>query len=313
MSNNRSPRPFRPIACGAAIALMLGTSAIAENHLSPDQLVQVNFVEDAGGSQRIDNAGKLRMLSQRIPAAACNLNAGIAPEQSKALLDGAIAEFDKILAALTFGDETLGIYGAEDRRRTTRVIEELQKKFAPMHAALDDSVEGVPQDAAIQVIADHNMEVLEMAKLLVVEVSGEYANPVALLQSDVIAIDIAGRQRMLTQKASKEICFILSGVNASASQEVLGSTVNTFEVSLNALRNGMPEVGMQPAPNDEIAQGLDQVKEDWNMIKGHVDAVMAGDTLSPEDRAAVFIGLNKTMADMNSVVGLYSDASKLGL
>lgn len=313
MSITWSPRPLRPAAFGAAVALLIGSSAFAENHLSADDLVQVNFVEDSGGSQRIDFAGKLRMLSQRIPAAACNLNAGIAPDESKALLEGSIAEFDKILTALTVGDDAMGIFGAEERRRTTRVIEEVRVKLAPMLAALENSVDGVPQDDAIQVIADHNMEVLEMTKLLVAEVSGEYANPVALLQSDVLALDIAGRQRMLTQKASKEICFIMSDVNASASQEVLGSTINTFEVSLDALRNGMPEVGLQPAPNGDIAQGLDQVKEDWATIRGHIDAVMGGDALSPEDRAAVFVGLNTTMSDMNRVVGLYSDASKLGL
>lgn len=304
---------LKPLTVTAVMAVTFGSGVLAENQAAPVQVTQANFVEESGGSQRIDYSGKLRMLSQRIPAAACNLNAGIVADQSKSILDQSVTEFDHILTALTVGDDALGIYGAEDRRRTTRVIEELRKKFEPVQTALDQSSDGMPQDEAIQVIADHNMEVLEMAKLLVAEISAEYANPVALLQSDVIAIDIAGRQRMLTQKTSKEICLILSGVNASAALETLGSTVNMFEVSLDALRNGMPSVGLRPAPTADIAEGLDLVKNDWDAVKAKIDAVIAGTRLTDEDRAAVFVGLNTTMADMNRVVGLYSDASKLGL
>jgi len=41
--------------------------------------------------------------------------------------------------------------------------------------------------------------------------------------------------------------------------------------------------------------------------------MQAGGTIDDEARAVVFLGLNKTMAEMNRVVGLYSDQSKLDL
>jgi hypothetical protein len=44
-----------------------------------------------------------------------------------------------------------------------------------------------------------------------------------------------------------------------------------------------------------------------------VKEVAAGGTIDNEARALVFTGLNTTMANMNAVVGLYSENSKLGL
>ena len=75
------------------------------------------FVEDVGASERINFSGKLRMLSQRIPAAVCYSNAGVESEKSQEMFESASAEFHTILAALEFGDESLNIKGAEEDRK----------------------------------------------------------------------------------------------------------------------------------------------------------------------------------------------------
>jgi len=296
---------FTPIAC-ALCAALISAPAVQAN------TAQTGFVEDSGASQRIDLSGKLRMLSQRIPAAACALRSGVAPDESRALLENSVNEFNAILFALEFGNDDMGVFGAEERPRTLRVIQEVHAKFDPIQTALNATADGVPSDEAIQILADQNGAVLEMAKLLVVEISGQYSNPVALLQSDAMAIDIAGRQRMLTQKVSKDVCQIATGVNPTSSREALSGTVQIFEASLGALRNGMESVGLEQPPTEEIAAGLDRVQADWMEVKAHIDAVDAGEAISDEERAVVFVGLNKTMADMNKVVGMYSEASKLG-
>lgn len=306
---------FKPASIAAVLTITLANSAASGigNGQMPENLFQANFVENVGGGERVNFSGKLRMLSQRIPAAACNLNAGIATEQSAALLEGAVAEFHTILAALEFGDESLGVIGAEDSRRLQRVIEEVHKYLEPVTAAAKDVQSGNNSEIAVQALADQNMELLNIAKLLVTEISGKYSNPVALMQSDAMAIDIAGRQRMLTQKISKELCFAQSGFNATPSLEALSGTVNTFVVSLDALRNGMEQVGVKPAPNAEIEAGLDTVKADWEQISAYVETVAQGGTVDDATRAEIFLGLNKTMADMNKVVGMYTVASQQGL
>ncbi|MEO0911023.1 MAG: type IV pili methyl-accepting chemotaxis transducer N-terminal domain-containing protein, partial [Pseudomonadota bacterium] len=289
------------LALACALTITFGNGAHAEIQHGEASQVSGGIVQELGGNQRINLSGKLRMLSQRIPAAACNLNAGIAAEDSRAVLSGAVEEFALILDALEHGNDDLGIYGPEERARTLRTIEELHDKLEPILTVLEDGSGEVPNDNAIQLIADENINILVTANLLVSEISGEYSNPAELLQSDAITIDIAGRQRMLTQKVSKEICLTLSRVNESSSRETLGNTIHMFEASLDALQYGMENVGIQPPPNTEIAEGLVIVRSDWNDMKPYLDAIDAGQKLTSAERATVFLGLNRTMADMNRV------------
>lgn len=295
--------------------MLLNASARAETPYfqpSPASVVKIGYSTDLGASERIDYAGRLRMLSQRIPAATCNLNAGVEPGASRALQKSAITEFKRILTALEFGDRELGILGVEKRSRTLKAIKEVHRSFDPLHLAANTAQDGVPSAIAVKMTAGYSSKVLESAKRLVAEVSTEYSMPASLLQADAVTLDIAGRQRMLTQKMSNEICQILSQVNVSASRAALIETIRLFEVTHDALRHGESVIGIKPAPTPEIEQGLDQVKAEWTSIKSYIDVVVAGSELSQRDRASVFNGLNQTMADMNRVVRLYSKNSKLG-
>ena len=308
---------FKTTALVVTMAGLTATQATAQSADAPitqDELLQrAQFLEDIGAAERINFAGKLRMLSQRIPAAACNVYGEIDPTSSEPVLHAAIAEFDKILAALEVGDEDLGIVGVETRRKTLAAIEALRSHWLPVEEVVTEIENHQTTLEHVQFMADENMNILADAKLLVSEISGQYADPTALVQADALRIDIAGRQRMLTQKISKEVCFINAGINAEASLEVLGGTVNMFEVSLSALLNGMPEAGIGPAPTEEIEAQLTAVLNDWNAVKPHIDVVLAGGALDDAVRAEVFGGLNKTMGDMNVAVGMFAEESKLGL
>lgn len=272
-----------------------------------------SIVAEVGGSERINFSGKLRMLSQRIPAAACNLSAGIAPETSRDLLRSATAEFSKILTALEFGDETLGIYGVEERRKTLVAIEATREKWLPVKTAAKTMLAGETSDAQYMKIAKANMPLLDAAKLLVSEISGQYSDPTALLQSDAIRIDLAGRQRMLTQKISKEVCHVKSDIDAQAAAEAVSGTVNMFDATLNALRFGMPAAGVIASTNSDIIAGLETVADDWGAFKSYMTALESGQEWDDTKRADVFKMLNSAMVNMNKVVGMYAEESKLGL
>ncbi|MEL6681305.1 MAG: type IV pili methyl-accepting chemotaxis transducer N-terminal domain-containing protein [Pseudomonadota bacterium] len=274
---------------------------------------KAQFVEDIGASQRIDFSGKLRMLSQRIVAAGCNYAAGIDPEKSGAVLSATSVEFQKIIDALEFGDPDLGIIGAEERRRTQVGISKLRELWDPTNATAQLIAAGDTSPELVMQLADQSAPLLEMAKLLVTEISAQYSDPTALLQSDALVIDIAGRQRMLSQRMSKNDCLISSGVNTETATAELQGASEMFEVSLMALRNGMDEAGIKEPPNDTIADGLDTVINGWTELKPLVEKVVSGESIDNEQRAIVFNGALRMTGDMNTVVGMYSDASKLGL
>ena len=270
-----------------AAAISLPAHAAQEVEVKPVDLTQ--FIEDVGGAERINFSGKLRMLSQRIPAAACNLTAGVDPENSRAVLKSATLEFEKIIYALEHGDETLGIHGPEKRRKTLAAIAALHADWDIVDQDAHAMYESEANPELNEDIAAHDIALLEEAKLLASEINGQYSDPTAVVQADALRIDIAGRQRMLTQKMSKEACYILSGINVEVYKKAINGTANMFDVSLEALRHGMPEAGIKASDDASINAGLDKVASHWNSLKGYLAELEAGNEWDMETLSLIHI------------------------
>ncbi len=307
-SSARLTRPAMRLGCTAIALSFITTAAPAEQ--GSEQLLEAQLVEDVGASERVDSSGKLRMLSQRIAAAACNLAADNDPDAAKQILHATVAEFELIATALEIGNTDLNIIGAEERRKTLFAIEELRTEWAPIKQAAEGIAANGLSKAEIEVIFAGNMPLLERAKLLVSEISGQYSDPAAMLQSDAMLVDISGRQRMLSQKISKEACYLWSDGAAQASTDTLQGTMSLFETSLNALISGFPDAGINPPPTPEIVAGLDLVNDDWIEVKAYLDRLIAGETLTSEEQADTFQMLNTMLKDMNAVVQLYTKFAK---
>jgi nitrate/nitrite-specific signal transduction histidine kinase len=291
-----------------ARALVIATTAILV--AAP---VSAQFLEDAGDSQRINFSGKLRMLSQRVPAAACYVQAGIDTADTTALLLAASDEFEMITAALEFGNPDIGIIGAEERRKTQVGLGKLNELWAPVGELARSTAAGGATVEDITSIAEHSVPLLDMAKTMVTVIVGEYAQPAAVLQSDAMLIDIAGRQRMLAQRMSKNVCLIAAGINVEVATAELQVASETFHTSLMALKTGMPAAGIMPPPNDDIANGLDAVIATWVEVQPIVNSAVGGEALDAEQLSIMFHGANALTGMMNATVGRYSDASKLGV
>ena len=301
---------MKPSIFGMAVLSAFAMTALPA---ASNDVVKVGITaEDDGAQARINLSGKLRMLSQRIPSAACHLASGVDAEGATKLLTGASAEFEQILAGLEFGDDSLMIYGAEERRKTLAVIHDLRSKWEPMKTAAQKMANGDPSQENTQTIINQNMAVLGSAKLLVAELVAQYSNPTAMLQADSMLIDISGRQRMLTQKMSKESCMLAAGYASADTQSDLEGTIQMFEVSLAALSEGMKEAGVNPPPSHQIREGLRHVKMEYDLAKPTLNAILSGQNASTADKASKFQVLNTTMSKMNDVVIMYTNTLRAG-
>ena len=298
---------LRHVAAVCAVGLAtVAAPAMAEG----PKVLKTALTAGDNAEQRINFSGKLRMLSQRIPSAACHLSRGIDVEGSSKLMIAAPAEFEKILSALEFGDPDLDIMRAEERRKTLFRIHDLRKKWEPMKAAADADAAGTARHEEINYILSNNMKVLAAAQSLVSELVKQYSNPNAIPFADLMLVDISGRQRMLTQKMSKESCIMATEFRTPETLNDLQGTMNIFEASLDALRFGMADVGIKPPPNPTISSGLEVVVFDWTGVKPKLENVLAGSSLDARAEAEKFQQLNVTMANMNTVVGMYAAATK---
>ena len=278
-------------------------------HAEDSPLTPASFVEDTGSAERIEAGDLLRVYSQQVAAAACFYYNDVDRDLSVSLLNEARSGFDVHMAALRNGDENLGIIGGEERRKTLVKIDDVQAVWEDMAQAVDALLVASDDTAAVEVIKNLNMVLFEKTDTLLAELEGQYSNPVEIVQADVLTLEIVGRQAMMTQKIAKNVCKVWSGRDTPEVREQLTSALGIYELSLSALINGMPEVGLRPAPTEEIAAGLSDVLSDWTEVRPTVDTILAGST-SQEDLAYLFQHMAEEMHKLEEITHQYVVHSK---
>ncbi|VAX42153.1 Methyl-accepting chemotaxis protein I (serine chemoreceptor protein) [hydrothermal vent metagenome] len=134
-------------------------------------------------------------------------------------------------------------------------------------------------------------------------------------KADGTIINLAGRQRMLSQKYTKEMLASLLGDEAAAGQSAASRKL--FDITLAALRDGgqtFKDLGMTKAvtvpatTNEDILGQLKIVQDEWTKLTTAGDALLAsagGDVDRTADVKA-FASMSPTvLKQMNKAVGQY--------
>jgi hypothetical protein len=265
------------------------------------------FSQEFDGSKaRVNLANKLRTLTQQVGSASCRIDAGIGVEMAQAELYKAKSEFNTILSGLENGSMALGIPSPERYGVVMQSLAAVKETWAPMDQAAADLLEsrGNPRDAA-ELIAANNLPLLEATKILASDVWGKYSNPNELTQADAMAMNIAGRQLMLSQRITKEVCGIASSSAELGTTEALGATLDMYSVSLKALREGMVDAGVNPPPTEAVSRELDSINGAWQETLPTLAAIRGGLVPSSENVATLASMSDRLTRDMGNVVTLY--------
>jgi len=85
---------------------------------------------------------------------------------------------------------------------------------------------------------------------------------------DSLIINIAGKERMLTQKISKNIFYLYHKQELDFNE--LDNAVEEFKYILNTLKDGNKLRGIESAPTDDIAQQISKIVVLWNSFNINV-------------------------------------------
>jgi nitrate/nitrite-specific signal transduction histidine kinase len=88
-------------------------------------------------------------------------------------------------------------------------------------------------------------------------------------RKDAMVINIAGKQRMLTQNISKNIFYLYQNQNSSF-LELENSTIE-FIYNLNSLKDGNEIIGIKKAPTYEILNQISKVEVLWNTFYQNIN------------------------------------------
>lgn len=268
-------------------------------------------LEASEATRKVNLAGRQRMLTQRMSMAACYATLGIEPVLHFEKLATAHAEFAQVHQGLRFGDLELELEeeGYKHVIDALNVVDTHWSTYQPIVEALL-SIQMMSDDA-LNAMDAKGLAVLHDMNVTVGTIANTYAGDLENLPEILtLSIDFAGRQRMLTQKISKEFCMIEAGLNVEENVENLRVSREQFNLTQQALEVGVPRLIVE-APTPEILAKLREVDELWIAPNAIFARVEAGEIVSRWDVEHVVHYMDDVLIAMDEVVALYEDVHGL--
>jgi len=243
----------------------------------------------------INLAGKQRMLTQKMSKEALFIAKGIDVDKNKENLKKTAELFDKTLKGLVDGDSDLKLPKTENKEILAQ-LNKVKELWEPFKENIDKVVAGKADKATLEAIAKDNIPLLkEMNKAvgMYAKASGSKLDP---KMADTI--NRAGKQRMLTQKMTKELLLIANGIDVEKNKENLKKTAELFESTLKDL--------IANCKKDDIKKQLGVVDSIWKEYKPIIEKV---DTSDEALKKAEELNM-KLLKEMNKAVGMYEASIK---
>nr|WP_320010395.1 type IV pili methyl-accepting chemotaxis transducer N-terminal domain-containing protein [uncultured Desulfobulbus sp.] len=253
-------------------------------------------------------SGKQRMLSQKMSKEVMLIALGVESDKNLSNLAATAKLFDRTLKGLRRGDAELRLPPTENGR-ILRQLGKVDTLWATFHAVIDGILKtGKVSAADVQAIAAQSPVLLkEMNKcVLLYEKDASKAG----LKNDpglAVTINLSGKQRMLTQKMSKEFFLIAYGLDVENNKLNLLETYSLFERTLKGLLDGDASLDLAGTKDATIRAQLEKVDGLWQGLKPEmVYACEPGTTSIAADRLAKVASQNlPLLKEMNGAVGMY--------
>jgi len=129
-----------------------------------------------------------------------------------------------------------------------------------------------------------------------------------------VILNLSGKQRMLTQKMSKQVVLIALQFETDANLDKLMATSDLFAKTLKGLRNGDTELKLPVTTNKAILEKLTEVDKLWLEFQPTIQMIIANKNVT-KDQLARIASLNiPLLLEMNNCVKLYEkDSYKSGI
>lgn len=303
MTSSAALRPTLALACTIYLATIC--SPAAADKLDIFSLHSRPVANDAGST--VAMTARLPVLSQQVVAAGCYVQANIDTGNTLRSLINSTNEFTAIVDTLDASDH-LWNFKIGLPARTQMSLQELQRQWAPVAAQARQLWTDSGSNSEIALLDARGSELLEMASIVSSDITGQNAWPNGLLQSNAMQINLARRQQMLAQQMSKYACLFITGLGDENALAELVEATTHFEVSLFALYHGMPEVGIQEPPNNDIADAISEAIVQWHVLKPMLAAV---DERDFQTLVEINANVGRMSEDLELVAMLYDEASKL--
>ncbi len=215
--------------------------------------------------KRVNLSGKQRMLVQRVTKLALLVSSNIDRDKNIKKLKRYSKLYDKTLNAFKNGDKDLGCIPTNDKE-IKKQIAIVEKNWIPFYKNIQNIINLKDKDKkSLAYIVSKNEELLKVSDDLVKEYEKSNKSHNYLEKARLHVINIAGRERMLSQKITKEKLLVIQGKKEYANK--LKNSIKLFDDSLKSLIDGNSRENIIKPTNRKIEEQLDKISEIWFKLK----------------------------------------------
>jgi hypothetical protein len=227
------------------------------------QADEINKEKSLQQNRVINLAGKQRMLTQKMTKEALLIAKGIEVEKNKKNLKATIALFDKTLLGLRNGDQELHLPKTED----PIIIKEIDRainRWKSFKTKISQIAKGKIDKKILKAIDQENLPLLANMNYIVEIYENHQDSDIDPYLTHTI--NLAGRERMLTQKMTKELLLIANSLKSDANVKSLRSSGELFQKTMNDLMTNNKESLNDP----QIASRLITVQKLWSEYQNSI-------------------------------------------
>ncbi len=286
---------FRTIALAALVSLSAvpgaWAQALVQTAASPEPITT-----KADGKRKINLSGRQRMLSQYMAKAVCFASLKVDEKMQIDEMQLAHHLFERTLVELRDGSAVQRMLPEADLA-INDALDEAERVWYVYGKAV--------KERDIAAVVGQNLTVLAKSNDVVTLFQKKYGSSGDVAPEIAAALNISGRQRMLTQKSSKEFCLVAAGIDAASNRTALKTTIEFFDTSMASLKDGNPAMGLAAAPSPAVIEQIGKANAAWAPMKAIFARVAGGAQPSPEDIAAISKQNVAVMETANVIVGMY--------